>query len=61
MAANAGDEGRRGLERVWKGVFMRTTALQQKWLVRIVLKDLKWGIGQKVRNLRFFSYCIKSN
>ena len=48
------DEGRRGQERVWREIFTRTTALQQKWLVRIVLKDLKWGIGQKVRLLITF-------
>lgn len=41
-------EGRRGVERVLMGFFRRMTAVQQKWMVRVVLKDLKvGGLGQK--------------
>jgi len=32
---------------VLKGMLRRTTALEQKWIVRIILKDLKIGISEK--------------
>lgn len=46
VSASAAD-GRRGVERVLMGFFRRMPAVQQKWLVRIVLKDVKAGLGQK--------------
>ncbi len=46
VAASAG-EGRRGVERVLMGFFRKMSAVQQKWLVRIILKDVKMGLGQK--------------
>lgn len=45
VLANAND-GRQGVERVLLDVFKRMSDLQQKWLVRIILKDMKLGMGQ---------------
>jgi len=38
---------RRELERLLMTLFKKTTAIQQKWLVRMILKDVKFGVGQK--------------
>ena len=32
---------------IWKKLVHETTALMQKWIVRIMLKDLKLGFGEK--------------
>lgn len=45
VSANA-NEGRSGVTRQLLLLFKKMDALQQKWLVRIILKDMKLGIGQ---------------
>ena len=40
-------EGRRGVAAVLKELFLKMDALQQKWLVRILLKEMKISIGHK--------------
>jgi DNA ligase-4 len=38
---------RKEKEKVLKTMLRRTTALEQKWIVRIILKELKIGLSEK--------------
>ena len=44
ISAKAND-GSKGVERVLMDLFRRLNSTQIKWLVRIILKDLKLGLG----------------
>ena len=39
-------EGRKGVVRILKDLFLKMDAVQQKWLVRLILKDMKISLGQ---------------
>ena len=39
-------EGRKGVARILKDLFLKMDAVQQKWLVRLILKDMKISLGQ---------------
>jgi hypothetical protein len=38
-------DGSKGVERVLMDLFRKLSGVQLKWLVRIILKDLKLGLG----------------
>jgi hypothetical protein len=38
-------DGSKGVERVLMELFRKLSGVQLKWLVRIILKDLKLGLG----------------
>ena len=39
-------EGRKAVTKILKDLFLKMDALEQKWLVRIILKDMRLGIGE---------------
>ena len=42
-----GSDGSRGNERILLDLFRKWNSVQIKWLVRIILKDLKLGLGHE--------------
>merc|ERR1719481_1546400 len=42
---NTSGEGRRGVARIFKHMFLNMDATEQKWFVRLILKDLHLGLG----------------
>ena len=42
-----GSDGSRGIERILLDLFRKLNSVQIKWLVRIILKDLKLGLGHE--------------
>merc|ERR1711981_1222881 len=47
VSATKGRAGPDGVEGILMGLFKRMTAIQVKWLVRIILKDMHIGLGEK--------------
>ena len=47
ISATKGRAGPDGVEGILMGLFKRMTAIQVKWLVRIILKDMHIGLGEK--------------
>ena len=45
VARSEGREGTKEVERLLKQMFLKMAPLQQKWFVRLILKDLKIGLG----------------
>jgi hypothetical protein len=45
MVSAKAQSGSKGVEQVLMDLFRKLNSIQIKWLVRIILKDLKLGLG----------------
>ena len=45
MKRSEGKEGRKEVEKLLKEMFLKMAPVEQKWFVRLILKDLKIGLG----------------
>ena len=41
-------EGRKAVSKILKDLFLKMDAMQQKWLVRLILKSVRLGVGSNI-------------